>query len=139
MTVLIYLLLVFTIFEVLKGPIHGGNELETSNCNERHSDPHKNIVQHRVFVLLEPLAILKHIAGAFRSVSVKKLKQVQAFESDGSIRFVMAVAQAMQLVGQQCYFLCSINRNILFYGLADSMTSIQAPAHFRSLPLNGSF
>jgi hypothetical protein len=24
-----YLLLVFTIFEVLEGPIHGGNELET--------------------------------------------------------------------------------------------------------------
>jgi hypothetical protein len=28
-----YLLLVFTIFEVLEGPIHGGSELETSNCN----------------------------------------------------------------------------------------------------------
>jgi hypothetical protein len=28
-----YLLIVFTIFDVLEGPIHGGNELETSNCN----------------------------------------------------------------------------------------------------------
>jgi hypothetical protein len=36
-----YLLLVFTIFEVLEGPIHGGNELETSNCNERHNEPCK--------------------------------------------------------------------------------------------------
>jgi hypothetical protein len=26
-------LLVFTIFEVLEGPIFGGNELEMSNCN----------------------------------------------------------------------------------------------------------
>jgi hypothetical protein len=26
-------LLVFTIFEVLEGPIHGGNELEKTNCN----------------------------------------------------------------------------------------------------------
>jgi hypothetical protein len=32
-TILKYLLLVFTIFEVLEGPIHGGNDLETSNCN----------------------------------------------------------------------------------------------------------
>jgi hypothetical protein len=31
--ILQYLQLVFTIFEVLEGPIHGGNELETSNCN----------------------------------------------------------------------------------------------------------
>jgi hypothetical protein len=31
-----YLLLIFTIFEVLEGPIHGGNEQETSNRNERH-------------------------------------------------------------------------------------------------------
>jgi hypothetical protein len=42
-----YLLLVFIIFEVLEGPIHGGNELETSNCNERHTEPCKNIIQHR--------------------------------------------------------------------------------------------
>jgi hypothetical protein len=28
-----YLLLAFNIFEVLEGPIHGGNELERSNCN----------------------------------------------------------------------------------------------------------
>jgi hypothetical protein len=28
-----YLLLVFTVFEVLECPIHGGNELETSNFN----------------------------------------------------------------------------------------------------------
>jgi hypothetical protein len=41
------LLLVFTIFEVLEGPIHGGNELETSNCNSRHNEPCKNIIQHR--------------------------------------------------------------------------------------------
>jgi hypothetical protein len=27
------LLLVFTVFQVLEGPIHGGNELETTNCN----------------------------------------------------------------------------------------------------------
>jgi hypothetical protein len=27
-----YLPLLFTIFEVLEGPIHGGNELETPNC-----------------------------------------------------------------------------------------------------------
>jgi hypothetical protein len=31
-----YLLLVFTIFEVLEGQIHGENELKTSNRNERH-------------------------------------------------------------------------------------------------------
>jgi hypothetical protein len=28
-----YLLLVLTIFGVLMGPIHGGNDLEMSNCN----------------------------------------------------------------------------------------------------------
>jgi hypothetical protein len=28
-----YLLLVFAIFKVLEGPIHGGNELETYNLN----------------------------------------------------------------------------------------------------------
>jgi hypothetical protein len=33
LTILQYLLLAFTIFEVLEGQIHGGNELETSNCN----------------------------------------------------------------------------------------------------------
>jgi hypothetical protein len=43
----IYLLLVFTIFEVLEGPIREGNELETSNCNLRHNEPCKNITQHR--------------------------------------------------------------------------------------------
>jgi hypothetical protein len=32
-TIVQYLLLFFTIFEVLEGLIHGGNELETSNCN----------------------------------------------------------------------------------------------------------
>jgi hypothetical protein len=32
-TIVQYLLLVFTIFEALEGPIYGGNELETSNCN----------------------------------------------------------------------------------------------------------
>jgi hypothetical protein len=42
-----YLLLVFTIFEVLEGPIHEGIELETSNCNSRHNEPCKNIIQHR--------------------------------------------------------------------------------------------
>jgi hypothetical protein len=42
-----YLLLVFTIFEVLEGPIHGGDELELPNCNKRHHEPCKNIVQHR--------------------------------------------------------------------------------------------
>jgi hypothetical protein len=31
-TIVQYFLLVFTIFEVLEGPIHGGNELELSNC-----------------------------------------------------------------------------------------------------------
>jgi hypothetical protein len=40
-TIVQHLLLVFTIFEVLEGPIHGGNELETSNCNLRHSEPCK--------------------------------------------------------------------------------------------------
>jgi hypothetical protein len=29
------LLLVFTTFEVLEGPMHEGNELETSNCNSK--------------------------------------------------------------------------------------------------------
>jgi hypothetical protein len=38
---------VLAIFEVLEGPIHGGNELETSNCNYRHNEPCKNIIQHR--------------------------------------------------------------------------------------------
>jgi hypothetical protein len=28
-----HLPLVFTLIEVLEGPIHGGNALETSNCN----------------------------------------------------------------------------------------------------------
>jgi hypothetical protein len=28
-----YLLLFFTFYEVLEGPVHGGNELEMSNCN----------------------------------------------------------------------------------------------------------
>jgi hypothetical protein len=42
-----YLLLVFTIFEILEGPINGGNELETSNCKDRHNKLLKNIVQHR--------------------------------------------------------------------------------------------
>jgi hypothetical protein len=42
-----FLLLVFTVFEVLEGPIHGGNELETSNCNSRHNEPCNNIIQHR--------------------------------------------------------------------------------------------
>jgi hypothetical protein len=32
-TIVQYLLLLFTIFEVLEGPVHGKNELETSNCN----------------------------------------------------------------------------------------------------------
>jgi hypothetical protein len=32
-TIVQYLLLVFAIFEVLEGPTHGSNELETSNCN----------------------------------------------------------------------------------------------------------
>jgi hypothetical protein len=35
------------IFEVLEGPIHGGDELETSNCNSRHNEPCQNISQHR--------------------------------------------------------------------------------------------
>jgi hypothetical protein len=47
LTMVQLLLLVFTIFEVLEGPIHGGNELETSNCNSRHNEPCKNIIQHR--------------------------------------------------------------------------------------------
>jgi hypothetical protein len=42
-----YLLLVFTIFEVLEGPIHGVNELELPNCIKRRHEPPKNIVQHR--------------------------------------------------------------------------------------------
>jgi hypothetical protein len=46
-TIVQYLLLVFTIFEVLEGPMHGGNELETSNCNSRHNEPCKNMVQQR--------------------------------------------------------------------------------------------
>jgi hypothetical protein len=29
-----YVLLDFTILQVLEGPIHGGNELDLSNCNE---------------------------------------------------------------------------------------------------------
>jgi hypothetical protein len=32
-TMVPYLLLFSTIFEVLEGPIHRGNELEMSNCN----------------------------------------------------------------------------------------------------------
>jgi nitrate reductase NapE component len=32
-TIVQYLLLVFTIFEVLGVRIHGGNELEPANCN----------------------------------------------------------------------------------------------------------
>jgi hypothetical protein len=46
-TLVQYLLLVSNIFEVLDVPIHGGNELETFNCNERHNEPCKNIIQHR--------------------------------------------------------------------------------------------
>jgi hypothetical protein len=32
-TIVQYLLLFHTIFEALEGPIHGENEIETSNCN----------------------------------------------------------------------------------------------------------
>jgi hypothetical protein len=32
-TIVHHLLLVFTIFEILEGSMHGGNELETSKCN----------------------------------------------------------------------------------------------------------
>jgi hypothetical protein len=46
-TILQYLVLVFTNFKVLEGPIHGGNELEMSNCNLRRNEPFKNIIQHR--------------------------------------------------------------------------------------------
>jgi hypothetical protein len=42
-----YLLPVFTLFEVLEGPIHGGIELGTSNCNYRHEEQCKNIIQLR--------------------------------------------------------------------------------------------
>jgi hypothetical protein len=42
-----YSQLVFTIFEVLEGPTHGGNELETSNRNQRNKEACKNIIQHR--------------------------------------------------------------------------------------------
>jgi hypothetical protein len=33
LTIVQYLLLVFTLFEILEGQMHGGNELEASNCN----------------------------------------------------------------------------------------------------------
>jgi hypothetical protein len=38
-TIVQYLQLVFTIFEVLEGPMRGGDELETSNRSERHLEP----------------------------------------------------------------------------------------------------
>jgi hypothetical protein len=46
-TIVQYLLLVFTILEGLEGPVHGGNELVTTNCNYRHNEPCKNIILHR--------------------------------------------------------------------------------------------
>jgi hypothetical protein len=46
-----YSLLVFTIFEGLEGPIHGGDELETFNCNYRHTEPCKNIIQQRYLLV----------------------------------------------------------------------------------------
>jgi hypothetical protein len=42
-----YLLLVFTIFEVVEGLIYGGNELETTELQLKHNKPCKNIIQHR--------------------------------------------------------------------------------------------
>jgi hypothetical protein len=36
LTVVQYVLPVFTIFEVLEGPMHGNNDLEASNCKLRH-------------------------------------------------------------------------------------------------------
>jgi hypothetical protein len=41
------ILVIFTFFEVLEGPVHGGNELETASCKLRHNAQHKNIAQHR--------------------------------------------------------------------------------------------
>jgi hypothetical protein len=38
-TIVQYLLLVFNILEVLKGPVHESNKLETSNCISGHNEP----------------------------------------------------------------------------------------------------
>jgi hypothetical protein len=46
-TIVQHLVFVFAIFKVLESPIHVGNELETSNCNLRHNEPCKNIIEHR--------------------------------------------------------------------------------------------
>jgi hypothetical protein len=51
-----YFIFVFTIFKVLEGPIHGGNEIDTSNCNQRYYEPCKNIIQLRYILLVPSLA-----------------------------------------------------------------------------------
>jgi hypothetical protein len=58
-------MLVFTIFEVLEGPIQGGNELETSNCNLRHNETCKIAFSTEIFAgaitsVVQYLALLQY-------------------------------------------------------------------------------
>jgi hypothetical protein len=65
-----YVLLVFTMFEVLEGPIHEGPQLEMSNCNERYNEPCKISFSTEIFAgainivaqILAPLRYGSHAA-----------------------------------------------------------------------------
>jgi hypothetical protein len=70
-----YLLLVFTIFEVLEGPIHGGKELEMSNCKYRHTEPCKSfsteIFAGAIIIVVQYLSLLRDIN--FRTLVLKHI------------------------------------------------------------------
>jgi hypothetical protein len=44
---------VFTIFEVLESPIHGGNERERSKCKLRHNEPCQKHHSAQIYLLLQ--------------------------------------------------------------------------------------
>jgi hypothetical protein len=76
-----YTLLVCTILKVLEGPRHGGSELKTSNCNKRHNEPCKNIIQHRGMCwcnnkrcLIFNAATLSTVSMAHGQISLARVK-----------------------------------------------------------------
>jgi hypothetical protein len=65
-----YVLLVFTMFEVLERPIHEGHQLEMSNRNERYHEPRNISFSKEIFAgainivaqILAPLRYGSHAA-----------------------------------------------------------------------------
>jgi hypothetical protein len=83
-----FVLLDFTVFEVLEDPLYEYNKLETSNCNSRHNEPRKNIVQQRDISWcnnwhVEYLALLRLVTHGHEADPHARVAEGAELEADG--------------------------------------------------------